>query len=126
MALDLARRLGGDLTVRELWREPLAPIGPDFVQAIFTPEEQRTDDQRTLLVPSDEAIQELFAADTIVIAAGMINFSLPATLKTWIDHVVRAGVTFRYGESGPEGLVKGKRAILADKVRELTKVAHVA
>lgn len=112
VALDLASSLGGDLTVRELWRDPLDPIGPDFVQAMFTPEENRTDDQRALLRPSDAVIEELLAADTVIIAAGMVNFSQPATLKTWIDHVVRAGVTFRYGESGPEGLVTGKKVYL--------------
>src|SRR5579872_533046 len=80
VAFDLTQRLGGEVTVRELWREALAPIGPDFVQAIFTPVELRSDEQRALLLPSDQAIEELFAADTIVIAAGMINFSLPATL----------------------------------------------
>lgn len=112
VANDLAQRLGGQLTVRELWRRPLAPIGPDFLQAISTPEDQRSDMQRTLILPSEQVIDELLAADTIVIGAGMINFSLPATLKTWIDYVVRAGVTFRYGQAGPEGLLNGKRAIL--------------
>jgi FMN-dependent NADH-azoreductase len=52
------------------------------------------------------------AADTVVIAAGMINFGIPSSLKAYIDHVVRPGVTFRYGEKGPEGLVKGKKAYI--------------
>lgn len=112
VATDLARNLGGPVTVRELWKQPAQAIGPDFVGAVFTPEDARTSAQRELLRESDDAIAELLSADTIVIAAGMINFGPPATLKTWIDLVTRSGVTFRYTESGPEGLVKGKKLIL--------------
>jgi FMN-dependent NADH-azoreductase len=62
-------------------------------------------------------VEELLAADTIVIGAGMINFSIPSALKSWFDYVARAGKTFRYSEAGPEGMVKGKRVyvILASK-----------
>lgn len=58
---------------------------------------------------SDELIAELEAADTVVLAAPMYNFSIPSTLKAWIDHVARRGRTFRYTENGPEGLLKGKK-----------------
>jgi FMN-dependent NADH-azoreductase len=58
---------------------------------------------------SDELIAELEAADTIVLAVPMYNFSIPSTLKAWIDHVARRGRTFRYTEKGPEGLLKGKK-----------------
>jgi len=112
VATDLARNLGGNLTVRELWRKPPALIGPEHVMAIYTPEAARTPEQRALLKESDEAIAEVLAADTLVIAAGMINFGMPASLKAWIDLITRAGVTFAYGASGPEGLIKGKRLIL--------------
>ncbi len=61
---------------------------------------------------SNELIDELQSADTIVIGAPMYNFSISSTLKSWFDYVLRAGLTFRYGEAGPEGLVKGKRAIV--------------
>jgi FMN-dependent NADH-azoreductase len=63
---------------------------------------------------SDELIAELQAADTIVIGAPMYNFGIPSTLKAWFDHVLRAGVTFRYSEAGPEGLLKGKRAFIIE------------
>jgi FMN-dependent NADH-azoreductase len=63
---------------------------------------------------SKELIAELEAADTVVIGAPMYNFGIASTLKTWFDHVLRAGLTFRYGESGPEGLLKGKRAIVIE------------
>ena len=68
--------------------------------------------QHALLARSDELVDELFAADVIVIAAPMINFTIPSNLKAWIDYVARAGRTFRYSEKGPEGLVKGKQVII--------------
>lgn len=61
---------------------------------------------------SDELIAEVKAADVLVIGAPMYNFGIPSTLKAWFDHVLRAGVTFRYTEAGPEGLMTGKRAIV--------------
>lgn len=62
---------------------------------------------------AQRALDALFAADVLVIGAPMYNFSIPSTLKAWIDRVAVAGKTFRYTASGPEGLLKGKRAILA-------------
>lgn len=61
---------------------------------------------------SDALIAEVQAADVIVIGAPMYNFGIPSTLKAWFDHVLRAGVTFRYTEAGPQGLVSGKRAVV--------------
>jgi FMN-dependent NADH-azoreductase len=61
---------------------------------------------------SNELIAELKVADVIVIGAPMYNFGIPSTLKAWFDYVLRAGLTFRYTEAGPEGLVTGKRAIV--------------
>lgn len=61
----------------------------------------------------DEIIGEVFAADIIVIGVPVYNFGMPSTLKAWFDYVSRAGTTFQYTEKGPEGLVKGKKAILA-------------
>jgi FMN-dependent NADH-azoreductase len=61
---------------------------------------------------SDELIAELEAADTIVLAVPMYNFSIPSTLKAWIDHVARRGRTFRYTEKGPEGLLKDKKVFV--------------
>jgi FMN-dependent NADH-azoreductase len=63
---------------------------------------------------SDELIAELKAADTLVVGAPMYNFGIASTLKTWFDHVLRAGITFKYSESGPLGLFEGKRAIVAE------------
>ena len=63
---------------------------------------------------SDELVDELKAADTIVIGAPMYNFGIASTLKTWFDYVLRAGITFRYTEAGPVGLIEGKRAIVIE------------
>lgn len=68
--------------------------------------------QRAALSVSDTLIKELQSADTIVIGVPIYNFSIPASLKAWIDQVARAGVTFKYTETGPEGLLTGKRAVL--------------
>ncbi len=100
------------LTVRDLAREPLPHVEGDFVAAIRSPDGPKGERQNALMARSDMLVDELLAADTLVIAAPMYNFAIPSTLKAWIDHVCRAGRTFRYTETGPEGLAKGKRAIL--------------
>jgi len=107
-----ARNPGATITVRDLAREPLPHIGDDFVAATRGPNGPQNDAQRALLARSDELVDELFAADVIVIAAPMINFTVPSNLKAWIDYVARAGRTFRYSEKGPEGLVTGKQVIV--------------
>jgi len=103
---------GATVTVRDLARAPLAHIDDDFVAATRSPNGPQTERQRALLAQSDALVDELIAADVIVIAAPMINFTIPSTLKAWIDHVARAGRTFSYSEAGPKGLVTGKQVIL--------------
>lgn len=113
VATELAQKItGAQVTTRELWRDPLPHISPAFIHAVFTPEADRSPEQREALVVSDALIAELQAADIVILGAGMINFALPSSLKAWIDHVTRSGLTFRYGEAGPEGLVQGKKVIL--------------
>lgn len=85
-------------------------IDEQWVGANFTRPEQRSLQQQQVLAMSDELIAELQAADIVVIGAPMYNFSIPASLKAWIDQVARAGVTFRYTEQGPQGLLRGKQA----------------
>ena len=99
------------LVVRDLAQNPLPHIDSDFISATRGPNGAQTDRQRVQVAQSDALVDELFAADTIVIAAAMINFSVPSNLKAWIDHVARPGRTFKYSEKGPEGLVTGKRVI---------------
>ncbi len=83
-----------------------------WVNANFTPSEARTAADRAKLAFSDGLVEELMTADTVVISTPIYNFGVPATLKAWIDMIARAGVTFRYTENGPVGLLEGKRAII--------------
>lgn len=83
------------------------------ITSFFTPAEARTAENIEALQHSDEAIRELFDADIIVIGAPMYNFSIHSSLKAWLDHIARAGVTFSYGEGGPKGLVTGKKIYIA-------------
>jgi FMN-dependent NADH-azoreductase len=98
--------------VRDLTHQPLPHIDDSFAVARNTPADHLTVSQKAALVLSDKLLAELFAADTVIIAAGMINFGIPSSLKAYVDYVVRPGVTFRYGEQGPQGLVTGKKAYL--------------
>jgi len=116
-----AREIVGGLTVqhpeatvavRDLAKEPLPHVGEAFVGGMFSPPESRTAAQAQAIALSDLLIDELFAADVLVIAVPMHNFGPPSSLKAWIDHIARAGRTFAYSENGPQGLVKGKKAIL--------------
>jgi FMN-dependent NADH-azoreductase len=119
VARALAERLqsgipGAALTVRDLAREPLPHIGEAFVAGIATPAEERSPLQRAEVGRSDAVVDEVLAADIVVIASPMINFGIPSTLKAWIDHLARAGRTFRYTESGAEGLAGGKKVYLVE------------
>ena len=102
----------GTVIYRDLSAEPSAPIDQPWVHAAFTPADARTTEQKSLLAHSEERIQELESADEIVIGVPMHNFSVPATLKLWIDQVVRSGRTFSYGAGGPKGLLENKKATL--------------
>ena len=101
------------VVIRDLVATPLPHLSSVTVGAFFTPPEQRNDTLNESLKLSDELIDELFAADVIVIGAPMWNFGIPSSLKAWIDHVARAGRTFTYGASGPESLLPvGKKVII--------------
>jgi FMN-dependent NADH-azoreductase len=101
------------VVTRDLGSSPIAHLTPDSA-AVIRGAEPANDAQAAAQALSKELIAELEAADTIVIGAPMYNFGIASTLKAWFDHVLRAGLTFRYGESGPEGLLKGKRAIVIE------------
>jgi FMN-dependent NADH-azoreductase len=114
LADRIIERIGPDATVttRDL-AQGIPLIDEAWVGANFTPEADRTDAQRDILALSDTLVAELKAADTIVIGLPIYNFGVPAALKAWVDQVARAGVTFKYSEYGPKGLLEGKRAIVA-------------
>ena len=106
------RSPGANLVVRDLAANPPPHVGLPFIIGMYAAPEQRTPDQAKSLALSDTLIDELLASDTIVVAVPMHNFGVPSTLKAWIDHISRAGRTFSYGANGPQGLLKGKHAIL--------------
>lgn len=114
---DLADRIithidSGEVVTRDL-ASGMPLIDNDWVTANLTDPAQRTPDQQKLLEFSDSLVDELVVAETIVISSPVYNFGLPASLKAWLDLVCRGGMTFTYGENGPEGLLQGKRAIIA-------------
>ncbi|HEX7116528.1 MAG TPA: FMN-dependent NADH-azoreductase [Steroidobacter sp.] len=100
----------GRVITRDLSAMPVPHLTAECFAAFGTPPEARTPEQRELVAYSDALIEELRAADEIVFAVPMYNFSVPSTLRAYFDHIARAGVTFRYTENGPEGLIKGKKA----------------
>lgn len=104
---------GAETVERDLGREKPFHIDADYLKALGTPEGERNGEARARVAHADALIDELLAADTVVISVAMINFAIPSTLKSWIDQVARAGRTFRYDEKGqPHGLATGKRVIL--------------
>lgn len=100
----------GHVIARDLSTDPVPHLTAERFQAFLSPADARTAEQRVFSDYSDALIEELKAADTIVFAVPMYNFSVPSTLRAYFDHIARAGVTFRYGANGAEGLLKGKQA----------------
>ena len=100
------------ITLRDLTSQPVPHLDERTLNAFFTSPEQRDADMQVAVRLSDELITEIQAADVIVIGVPMYNFGIPSTLKAYFDHIARAGITFRYTANGPEGLLKGKRAII--------------
>ncbi|MGA9582179.1 MAG: FMN-dependent NADH-azoreductase [Allosphingosinicella sp.] len=122
---SVSRRLTGELETilrgrgpvhivhRDVGSDPVPHLTADTTPAIRGAEAS-TDSARAALALSDALIAELKSADLIVIGAPMYNFGIASTLKAWFDHVLRAGITFRYSEAGPEGLLKGRKAIVIE------------
>ena len=100
------------IQVRDVAANPLPHLDLTLLGGWMTPAEQQSEAEKAALVRSNELTDELLAADVLVLAAPMYNFAIPSTLKAWLDHVLRAGVTFKYTETGPQGLLTGKRAIV--------------
>ena len=101
------------LTVCDLNDAPHPVLDEAALGALFSPPEQRTPEQAARVALDDALIAEIQAADVVVLGVPMYNFGVPAPLKNWIDAISRAGVTFRYSENGPEGVLKGKKVYVA-------------
>lgn len=110
--VEEAKAKGDQVTVRDLAADPIPVLDGELVGALRPSDAPLSPRQQEALDLSNALIDELQAHDVVVIAAPMYNFNIPTQLKNYFDLVARAGVTFRYTESGPEGLVKGKRAVI--------------
>ena len=103
---------GIEIVRRDVGARPIPHLTSETVAGIRG--EADTEAERATRALSDELIGELQSADLIVIASPMYNFGISSTLHSWFDHVLRARITFRYTEAGPEGLLKGKKAVVIE------------
>ncbi len=113
--LEAVLRCRGPVRIvhRDVGSNPVPHLVAETTPAIRGADAE-TDAARDALALSDSLIAELKTADLVVIGAPMYNFGIASTLKAWFDHVLRAGITFRYSETGPEGLLRNKKAIVIE------------
>lgn len=109
----VAANPGATVVRRDFGAQPHPQLDGAALGALFTPADQRTAEQLARVQLDDALILEAQAADVIVLGAPMYNFAMPVQLKSWFDAIARAGVTFRYTETGPEGLLKNKKVYVA-------------
>ncbi|WP_017446010.1 FMN-dependent NADH-azoreductase [Gayadomonas joobiniege] len=100
------------VTHRSFSEQAIPHLDAKWIQALATDQKERSEQQKQQVAFSNRLIDEVMAADEIVIALPMYNFSLPSMLKAWFDHIARAGTTFKYTEKGPVGLVEDKPVYL--------------
>lgn len=109
----VAQHPGARVEVLDLAANPHPALDQDGLGALFTPSEQRTAEQRERIELDNALIAQVQSADVLVLGVPMYNFAISSQLKNWIDAIAKAGVTFRYTENGPEGLIKGKKVYVA-------------
>jgi FMN-dependent NADH-azoreductase len=109
---ELVAQLNSKVVDRDLVKQPLPLISATDLMDLHASNESASASFQQHLTLSNTLIQELMDADTLVLAAPIYNFSVPAVLKQWVDYVCRAGITFKYGNTGPEGLTNIKRAFV--------------
>jgi FMN-dependent NADH-azoreductase len=107
-----ARNPQGTVTYRDLAVDTPEFVSPEWITGVFGPAEAATGDTAAAVGAAERLIREMEEADVLVLGVPMYNFGVPAAFKTWIDQVVMAGRTFAFGENGPEGLLKGKKAVV--------------
>jgi FMN-dependent NADH-azoreductase len=112
IADGIKARSGGSLTTRDLAANTPPHISQAYIHGRVTPPDARTTEQAAAVDTAQELVDELKAADVIVLGSGMINFGLPSQLKAWFDHITWPGVTFSYDETGPKGLLTDKKVYL--------------
>ncbi|WP_329295964.1 FMN-dependent NADH-azoreductase [Streptomyces sp. NBC_01455] len=107
-----SRNPEGTVAYRDLAVHTPDFVSPEWITGVFGPAEAATDGTKAAMAASETLIRELEEADVLVLGVPMYNFGVPATFKAWIDQVVMGGRTFSFGENGPEGLLKGKKAVV--------------
>ena len=115
LADDFVQRLRqrdpkAQLVRRDVTADPVPHLDGERLQALMTQKSERTTAQQAMVDYADTLIREVQNADVLVLGLPMYNFSVPSTVKAWFDHIARAGVTFRYTDSGSQGLLTGKKA----------------
>jgi FMN-dependent NADH-azoreductase len=105
--------LGSIVTNLDLNINPYPHLSDEQINALRTQSDLHSAEQKDLVRRSDEAIAQLFDTDIIVISLPLYNFSIPSTLKSWLDNILRAGHTFSYSSEGPKGLLTGKKVYIA-------------
>lgn len=98
----------GDVIVRDLVANELPHLNGEIVGALMTPQDERSEDQQGVVNVSDQLIEEIQQADTLVVGVPMYNFGIPSQMKAYFDLLARAGVTFKYTDTGPVGLLEDK------------------
>lgn len=109
---SLISKVGVNIIERDLYQQILPHLTQQEMTAWMTPANERTDEQNQLASVSDTLIEELKSSDTLIIGMPMYNFGIPSVFKAWIDRIARAGITFKYTEQGPVGLITGKKVII--------------
>jgi FMN-dependent NADH-azoreductase len=112
LSSELKNETDREIIYRDLSKSELPLVTEQHIEAYYTPKQDRTEEQKSLLAISDGLIDELKAVDTLVIGAPIYNFSVPAALKAWIDLVCRVGETFVYTDTGPKGLLDIDKAYI--------------
>lgn len=112
IAEGIKARSGGTLTVRDLAADPLSHITSAYINGRVTAPDDRTPEQAEAVGIAQALVDELKAADVVVLGSAMINFGPSSQLKAWFDHVTWPGVTFGYGATGPKGMLHGKKVYL--------------
>jgi FMN-dependent NADH-azoreductase len=112
LADRLAAAPGSKVQVHDLAADPLPHIDPDYTEGRMLPPDQRSVGQAQAVARAEALLDELNAADVVVIASSMINFGPSSILKAWLDYVVWPGRTVGYSETGPKGLLTGKKVYL--------------
>ncbi|WP_431960745.1 FMN-dependent NADH-azoreductase [Actinacidiphila sp. bgisy160] len=107
-----ARDPHGTVTYRDLTVDTPAFVSPEWITGVFGPAEAADTGTEAAMAASERLIREMEEADVLVLGVPMYNFGVPAAFKAWIDQVMMAGRTFAFGENGPEGLLKGKKAVV--------------